>query len=98
MGKGIEISPFTSDFTFSSSWAEVSAGSANKSPRMIARENDFLVCNFDSFSKTAGNCPFTEPVMMLHISQYSSIQGSNLKSGYKRTVDVFATCGGTLNT
>ena len=65
MGKGTGILPDRSACTFSLSSEEVSVGSANKSPKTMAREKWFFACNFDSFSKTAGNCPCTEPVMIL---------------------------------
>lgn len=66
MVKGILISPLRRAFTFSSSSGDAAVGSANKSPRMMAREKEFLACNFDIFSKTARKFPFTAPAMILH--------------------------------
>lgn len=57
VGKGMDISPLSKFFTFSSSSGDVLTGSAKKSPSTIASENEFLECNLNNFSKTVGNCP-----------------------------------------
>ena len=70
VGNAILTSPLNREVTFFSSSGEVAAGSANKSPTMIAREKDVFACNFEIFAKTSIKRPRTAPVTILKGNQH----------------------------
>ena len=70
VGNAILTSPLNREVTFFSSSGEVVAGSANKSPTMIAREKDVFACNFEIFAKTSMKRPWTAPVTILNGNQH----------------------------
>ncbi len=76
--------PLKSDVRSSSPSVEGLAGSANKSPRIMARENEVFACNFEIFSKTSMKRPNTAPVTILQGRQSASLLGISVQ-GPKRS-------------